>query len=246
MPQSKVDSYMAKVVAQAVPLDCRQEVAKALSLIDAAHLSDGKALQLLALRRYLRMERKHAHSVHSHWAWTPEQAKALSTSGLAKVLMEEAAKVQKAFARSNSGYVLAMSPIRSLQRQVRRWNQNGTVQRAAKGLYEEMTKELSNEHYPEPLPTATSVAAFATVLRGARVSPEPSSAAPGTSDHGQLRAVDFVVLRGGTLIAGTETAHIQGRWKADGWERKLIAATAGTKLVGPLKMPYEPWHWRLA
>jgi hypothetical protein len=28
-----------------------------------------------------------------------------------------------------------------------------------------------------------------------------------------------------------------------GWEAKLIAACAGTKLKGPLKKPYEPWHW---
>jgi hypothetical protein len=28
-------------------------------------------------------------------------------------------------------------------------------------------------------------------------------------------------------------------------EAKLIAATTGTKLVGPLEHPYEPWHWTI-
>jgi hypothetical protein len=95
-------------------------------------------------------------------------------------------------------------------------------------------------------PRPEDVKDFVPVLQNASVTPEPTSAAPGTSDHGQLRAVDFVVYQGSTLIAGTTTATIATVWKAQGWEQKLIAATENTGLIGPLKHPYEPWHWKLA
>jgi hypothetical protein len=90
-----------------------------------------------------------------------------------------------------------------------------------------------------------SVTRFSPILQNHKVHPEPTSAAPGTSDHGQLRAIDFVVLRAGTLIAGTNTSSITTVWRAQGWEKKLIAATAHTGLIGALQTPYEPWHWRL-
>jgi len=96
-------------------------------------------------------------------------------------------------------------------------------------------------------PTGRSVAYFTNLLRAASVKPEPTSAVPGTSDHGQMRAVDFVVVRpGGQIVADTKSATIQVIWKLGGWEAKLVAAAAGTKLIGPLQHPYEPWHWRLA
>ena len=50
----------------------------------------------------------------------------------------------------------------------------------------------------------------------------------------------------GQIVADTKSATIQVIWKLGGWEAKLVAAAAGTKLIGPLQHPYEPWHWRLA
>lgn len=86
---------------------------------------------------------------------------------------------------------------------------------------------------------------FIDWLQAARVSPEPGNAAPGTSAHGQMRAVDFVVMQGGRVVAGTTQATIPTAWTASGWARSLADATAGTQLVGPLAHPYEPWHWSL-
>ncbi len=62
-----------------------------------------------------------------------------------------------------------------------------------------------------------------------------------------MRAVDFVVKHssGGRIVAGTISSSIATVWKLGGWEAKLIAAASGSKLIGPLKHPYEPWHWRL-
>ena len=119
------------------------------------------------------------------------------------------------------------------------------VRTAATRLAKEMLEELSDESYANP-PDTEGIKSFAPVLQEAKVKPEPTSAAPGTSDHGQLRAVDFVVYQGATLIAGTNSSTIPTICKAQGWEARLIAATEGSGLIGPLKAPYEPWHWRLA
>jgi D-alanyl-D-alanine carboxypeptidase len=241
MSDPKIGAYMTMVVGSIG--HGHAEVEHALSLIAkyVTRPKDAQALQLLALRRYLRMGGKR---VHAQWAWTAEQAAQYSNTGQGKLLTDEAAKVQRAFAAANPGYSLAISPLRNLERQVRLWDANNTVQTAAHHLMKSMMEILAGDDYPKA-PTGTMVAQFRESLRAATVTPEPSSAAPGTSDHGQMRAVDLVVVKGSTTVAGTETARIESVWKAQGWEAKLIAATAGTMLVGPLKHPYEPWHWRL-
>jgi hypothetical protein len=156
--------------------------------------------------------------------------------------MEEAAKVQANFARKNPGYTLAVSPLRSLEKQVTTWSTNSTVDLAGRKLLADMKQVLGRPEFPEQ-PTGVAAVAFSHTLRNAPVTPEPSSAAPGTSDHGQGRAVDFVVMSGHRIVAATQTAQIGPVWKHGGWENKLIAAVAGTRLVGPLAHPYEPWHW---
>jgi hypothetical protein len=239
---AKLESYLVTIANQFV--DGQGEVNDALRLIRARAPSDKDplALQLLALRRYLRMG---GQKVHANWAWTPEEQRQNSQSGTAKALMDEATKVQANFARTNPGYTLAISPLRSLERQVATWNSNGTVDIASRRLLADMNKQLVAPEFPDP-PTGVAAVIFSHKLRNAAVNPEPSSAAPGTSDHGQGRAVDFVVMRGGTKVADTDTAQIAPVWKHGGWERRLIAAAAGTNLVGPLSHPYEPWHWRIA
>ena len=106
------------------------------------------------------------------------------------------------------------------------------------------SREIEKPIYELP-PPATSVEGFATWLRERGVDPEPGNAAPGTSDHGQVKAVDFVVMRGRELVAGTTRSTIPSAWTAPGWAQKLVEAVAGTRLRGPLRTPYEPWHWSL-
>jgi hypothetical protein len=239
----KLDAYIA-AGARSIPT-VSAEVREALDLIGKRMkpAEDGQALQLLALRRYLRLGPKR---VQAQWSWSADQAAVLVRQGAAKVLVDEAAKVQSTFARANPGYVLALSPLRSLERQVRLWNGNSSVQRAATDLRARFLEDVNDpDDYPNP-PTGESIAVFNYTLRVSIVKPEPTSAAPGTSDHGQMRAVDFVVMRSsGALVAGTKSSSIASVWKQGGWEAKLMAATAGTQLVGPLQHPYEPWHWRL-
>jgi hypothetical protein len=89
------------------------------------------------------------------------------------------------------------------------------------------------------------VEALTRWLQESQVNNEPGNAAPGTSDHGQLRAVDFVVIREGRVVAGVRRSTIPTEWTASGWATRLADAAAHTILVGPLSHPYEPWHWAL-
>ena len=252
---SKVESYLQVVINTFG--EGADEAQEAFALIAEQVRSNSAALafRLLAMRRYLRMgERK----VVAQWAWTAEQTQMQMTSGEAKTMYDLAARVRQIFAQQNPGYQLLISPLRSLERQVELWVVNQRVQAAGERLLTDMSQLLGGSEYPAT-PNAHSARRFRVALRNARVQPEPTSAAPGTSDHGQGHAVDFVVARaGGTPIATTKTAQIRTRWKRDGWEERLMRAIDACNqeqlskplrpapiLDGPLQKPYEPWHWVL-
>ena len=59
------------------------------------------------------------------------------------------------------------------------------------------------------------------------------------------RAFDFQVKRGEETVAGTDSKNSIASWDKKGWTEKLRAAVqaASSKFSGPLKMPYEPWHY---
>lgn len=118
------------------------------------------------------------------------------------------------------------------------------MKNAATGLISKMDDELTKSIYPDAC-GGPAVASFVEVLKNAAVSPEPTNAAPGTSSHGVGKAVDFMVMKGGAVIAGPDTATIKQKWQDTGWDAKLRAAITGTKLRGPLQNPFEPWHWDL-
>ena len=79
--------------------------------------------------------------------------------------------------------------------------------------------------------------------------PKPTSAAPGLSEHGRLKAIDFVILKGHVVIAKTNTEKeiLDQQWETPGWTRKLKEAVTQSQsvLTGPLKSPYEPWHYTI-
>lgn len=199
------------------------------------------AYQLLALRRYLRLT---GRRVKQQWAWSAEESVAHMKSAETKALLSEAERVRHQFAKANPGYYLEISPLRSLERQVKLWNQNNTVAVAGGGLLKAAISELEKPSYLD-FPSPGSVSSFSLFLKNFRVNPEPTSAAPGTSDHGQMHAVDFVVMKGGRTVAGVESSRIQLDWEQAGWTAKLKDAAEGTTFDGPLKAPYEPWHYAL-
>lgn len=247
MNDSRIRGYMDLTIRRRLRHDAWALVTDALDRIERASLPGyGQALALLALRRYLRIQNLELRDLASLWSSTAAQMQETLTvpGSLGARLMAEAARVQQAFARANPGYSLALSPPRDLERQVALWTSNGTIRVAAEALLRDAVRVIAEREYVLP-PTVNALDSFIDWLQRQRVVPEPGNAAPGTSSHGQLRAVDFIVMQGQRVIAGTEVATIATAWTAAGWARRLAAATAGTQLVGPLAHPYEPWHWSL-
>jgi hypothetical protein len=213
-----------------------------MRLIDRrANALQSLSARLLAFRRYLRIG---PARLVANWAWSDAELANAANTEPGRTLYTEAEKVRKAFADANPGYTLALSPPRGLERQVELWVDNDSVKSAGPRLQRTVELALKNDNYPEK-PDDAALRKFNSFLRVAPVTPEPTNAAPGTSDHGRGTAVDFVVMHGRQKIADAVKLQIESRWKADGWERALIEACRGTRLSGPLQSPYEPWHWVL-
>lgn len=236
---SKLETYLD---AAAAAFAARHQAEQALGMI--ARQASGPAslaARLLAMRRYLRVG---PVKMQTNWSWTEAEMRARQNEEPGVTLYAEAEKVRVNFASANPGYTLTLSPPRSLERQVVLWIRNETVRIAGPRLVKSAEGELNKSAYPAR-PDAASTRAFSTFLKDTRVDPEPTNAAPGTSDHGRGIAVDFVVMRGSDVVADIKKAEIETRWHPGGWHQKLAEACEGTKLRGPLPNPYEPWHWWL-
>jgi hypothetical protein len=241
----KVEAYIGMIANWSIRIPAKQDVADALRRIErAAPIPQKQSLRLLALRRYLRMQDIKHVDLHSIWTWGDDRVRESMHHGAGRDLMNEARRVQDSFARNNPGYALGVSPPRSLARQVELWVASSSATTAGERLLKQTIQRVAKPEYELPPPVA-KVLACAAWLRDRPVDPEPGNAAPGTSDHGQVKAVDFVVMQGSRVVAGTSRSTVSAQWTAPGWAQKLVEATAGTRLRGPLRHPYEPWHWSL-
>lgn len=195
--------------------------------------------RLLAARAYLRA----GSSLAQRWSWSEAEAQ-LFNAGAGKVALEEAiARVNCAFTAANPGHELYVNPrFRSLDVQLRNWNRNGSVGRAARSLGARAA--VAARGMPEP-GTSAGAQALRRWLMAAPVEPPASLAAPGLSPHGQMRAVDFQVRHRGRIIAPASTSAVEEQWDRAGWAARLAAAVddAGQAFLGPLESPREPWHY---
>jgi hypothetical protein len=205
--------------------------AQSESVAAAVDRIEGTGRQLLALRSYVRS----APSIADRWSWTQAQIDVYRESDEYRDLLAEIEKVRAQFEADNPGFTLyANTEVRSLDVQIARWNENKGVGAVAADLYAAACGVNSAKLEP---------------LRKFLVDWQPDSpsplAAPGLSQHGRARAIDFQVEQGKRLIAGADTSQIADTWGAQGWARKLNAAIrkASPKFQGPLTMPNEPWHY---
>jgi hypothetical protein len=104
---------------------------------------------------------------------------------------------------------------------------------------------LSDSTAYTEIPDRKSLRDFVALVRDFKVPSLPTVATPGLSQHGQLRAFDFIIVQGDQIIAGASTGGIGAIWDKSGWTEKLKVAitTASTKFSGPLAAPREPWHY---
>ena len=195
--------------------------------------------RLLALRAYLRA----GPNLASRWSWTQAEIRSYEQSNEYRQLLDDLAEVKSAFERANPGYTLyANTQVRSLDIQLERWNSNKGVGKTAANLRRDALGVLARLR---PQPNAESLEEFKRFLMAWRPVPVAPLAAPGLSMHGQMRAIDFQVMRGDRIVAGTTVSRVTHEWEAPGWDRKLQQAVlaAGGRFVGPLKSPNEPWHF---
>lgn len=199
------------------------------------------ARRLLALRGYLRAGR----DISSRWAWTTEQIQTYEASIEYQIVLAELEKVRAKFAELNPGYrLLTDTTVRTLDQQIKKWNEAESVARVAEEFVFQVRLELDLPDYAVA-PSCADLARFEAVLKRLTPRERPTVSVPGLSPHGQSRAFDFYVMRGTQIVAGTWSAAAEAAWDETGWTARLREAVtrASSKFEGPLSSPYEPWHY---
>jgi hypothetical protein len=197
--------------------------------------------RVLALKYYLRR----AGDVRSSWAWTPKQIMRYKGSMEYVRAVSEVEKVKAKFAELNPGYTLKVNTeVRNLTEQLRLWNETSSIIATGQDLYAACVKALRDTAYPEQFEKA-DLQRFIRFLGSVRAPVIPTVAVPGFSQHGQLRAFDFVIWQGDKIVAGTDAGSVGGLWDRSGWTARLNDAImqASEHFSGPLPAPREPWHY---
>lgn len=194
--------------------------------------------RLLALRSYLRNQ----SSLDERWSWSADQIARYQGSAESRLVKAELERITQRFETANPGYTLYVnSEVRSLDTQLQRWKENESVAEVARALIKAARKHAPRDGCSDDADRD----AFADFLKDWQPKTLPTLAAPGLSRHGQARAFDFQVMRSDLIVAGTDSKRAIAAWDKRGWKEKLQAAVSAgsTHFVGPLKSPYEPWHY---
>jgi hypothetical protein len=257
-PQEKLQKYFEKIVE-----DLGAEVSVP---VKAAIYAISENRRLLALRGYLRYPQMNRGEMADNWAWTKEKEQAFNSSKQKTEFDNEVDKVKKEFRRLKPGYYLTGEvKARSLEDQIRLWNDNKPMKDIVPVLKRQALREIARTSgsrtnpslvYADD-PAAADLERFRTWLAQDGLVASPTNATPGLSDHGQAKAIDFSVWKKGetrkekgvtitekdTQVAGQESKTMQTVWKDPGFSDALKNAAVGTKLVGPLLAPPEDWHY---
>jgi len=210
-------------------------------VIEALGAIEGTGRQLLAMRSYVRS----AAQLDERWSWNEAQIAAYASSPEKLRLDAAITRVRCTFESANPGHTLFVNDaVRSLDRQVEKWNRRETIKRSADDMLEKFRAEVAVPEFPKAN-SPKGVEAFRKLLVSFKPNPTPSLAAPGLSLHGRMRAVDFQVMSGDRIVAGTDPTTVIETWETSGWKAKLQSAIneANAGFVGPLKIPDEPWHY---
>ena len=213
-----------------------------------------KDRRLLAIFGYIRYQYKHPGDIYDIWAWDDDEISEYKKSIEHKEAQKALRHVIKAFradsAMKAKGCRLVVVPEpRSLRKQIIAWNSNGGVKKIGEKLRKVLLKEMRKAKYPAT-PNAHGIKMLhrrLTVDWKKGTLKSPTNATPGLSAHGQMRAVDFHVKKGGTKLAGAGGPQ---NWRDQGFDRALRGAVSQankelgrTAFKGPLKHPDEPWHY---
>lgn len=239
-------------------------------------------LRNLALRGYLIYPSLGRGTIKDNWAWTSDEEKKYKESDEGKAALEGVDRVKSIFASANPGYTLGVvKKVRSLDTQIDFWNRQDKPKppekkggeeteypgfKAAKALGFQARCELSDTRkYSDPAEGGSvppdSLRSFIRFIKRGHVTGgyKPTWATPGLSDHGQLKAFDFVVLNGRQTVVGANAGKESiAKWEkkdldgGESWKDKLKNAVEAArksppnpKFSGPLQAGSlnEPWHY---
>lgn len=200
-----------------------------------------RSRRLLAVAHYV----QRGHLLDERWPWSGPQSRAYQETDEYRQRMQEIRRVKQTFDSLNPGYrLVAGAGSRSLTTQIAYWNRERSVAAAARELLESCLAWLADTTYPVT-PDSAVLAQFLDHLMAYETARPPTVAVPGLSMHGRFRAIDFAIMRGNRIVAGTSSASIERVWDRGGWtERLRQAVTQGMgTFAGPLEEPREPWHY---
>jgi hypothetical protein len=199
--------------------------------------------RLLAMKYYLRRQ----GDIGGSWVWTRRQVDQFKYSQAYRQALAEVRQITKTFAEQNPGYTLHVNTeIRSLADQVSIWNSAPSVDASGAALYKQAIAKLADTTIFKDEPDGDCLTRFRQFLSACDVPAVPTAAVPGFSQHGQLRAFDFIIWAGDTAIAaGADAGNARAVWDNSGWTDKLNVAinTVSSSFEGPLMSPHEPWHY---
>ncbi len=238
---AKIDNYMACAALKLV-LDFDVYCVVMFKIPD-------RFRRLAALRGYLRFQAA-GKEFDDVWAWSSDEIKAFEGSQAQKTAKVYIDKVCDAFnARSEmsekSYKLVARAKPRSLEEQIKLWNNNGSAKTVGKKIWDYLDNRMGD--FPET-PDLPSVERFVRMICDEVTNlPKTTNATPGLSPHGHLKAIDFHVKQNGVKVLQSGGPD---SWRALGADDALRAAVgvvngnAGRKVFdGPLKSPDEPWHY---
>lgn len=228
--------------AEAASLDTAVEALAPPPSAEALALIPDPGRKLLALRSYLR----YGPTIAARWSWTEAEIKAFEGSPEHKALLAEIDAVKAHFRAANPGYeIYVHATVRSLNEQVRKWNENESV---GAGAEEILTAYMAAFGQASATPTGAEAKKLSQWLRGFKPAKRANLAAPGLTLHGRASAIDFQIMKDGRIYAGANTKEVESIWRAEGWDKKLKASmdAAGPSFSGPLADPDEPWHYDYA
>ena len=198
--------------------------------------------KLLALRSYVRYGAK----IADRWSWTDDQIKAFQGSPEQQTLLADIAAVNEHFKTVNPGYeIYVHGTVRSLDDQLASWNKNKSVGVGAEEILAAQKVAFGEDGLE---PEKIELKKLDAWLRGFMPSKRANIAAPGLTLHGRAHAIDFQVMKDGSIYAGANSKQVESIWRSEGWDRKLKASmeAAGQSFSGPMTNPDEPWHYDYA
>lgn len=203
--------------------------------------------KLLAVRQYIRYTDVKKKKIWESWAWSDSEIEEWYKSDAYKKASKLIDAIKSKFNASNSGYRLKVSKkVRTLEQQIYLWNISDQVLSLGMDLKTKVSKEIDKSGY-----SATAGRDDAEKLRKYLAQVQLKSklmlAVPGLSDHGHGNAYDFVIEdTSGKRMAGAAGSWISTWDWPNGWTKKLkdaVDAAGDGRFKGPLKSPYEPWHY---